>query len=213
MIDFLGGEFRLHSSRKRTGTRSRIVTSRTREMRNARQRNRSNEAARRYRVPVPDDSARASRHQWSTPASAMRAPGATAHHHGTISARTRLARNRHVTRRVIASAHLGQAGVGGVTILVRALPRIDAARARPRFKPFHAYPMLYVQHALPAMCRVMRPVTEHGLLHQGPGTIECSSARLEAPGPWGNAESHASDKVHAPPDSRRRGQNSIVPRS
>ena len=45
---------------------------------------------------------RASRDQRPTPASAMRVLGATADHRGTISAHTRLARNRHVTRRVIA---------------------------------------------------------------------------------------------------------------
>jgi hypothetical protein len=213
MIDFLCGGFLLHSSRKHTGTRSRIVTIRTREMRKARRRHRSNEAARSGRVPVPDDSARASCDQRSTPASDMRILGATVDHRGTISAQIRLTRNRHVTRRVIAMrpSSSGRRRWRDNSCQDTATHRRSTFASSSRAAsliPYAVYMACPSEQVL-GHERVM----ENSVLHHGPGTIECSSAPIEAPGPWENAESRASDKVHAPPHSGQRGQNSIVPRS
>jgi len=185
MIDFLCGGFLLHSSRKHTGTRSRIVTSRTREMRKARRRHRSNEAARSGRVPVPDDSARASRDQRPTPASDMRILGATVDHRGTISAQIRLARNRHVTRRVIAM----RPSSSGRRRSSDNSCQDTAAHRRSTFASSSQAASL-IPYAVYEACpseQVMRHerVMENSLLHHGPGTIECSSAPIEAPGPWG----------------------------
>lgn len=182
MIDFLWGGFLLHSSRKHTGMRSRIVTSRTREMHKARQRNRSNEAAQSCRVPEPMTRPGACRHQRSTPASAMRATGATAHHRGTISAHARLARNRHVTRRVVAMRPSSSG---------RRWRRDNSCQGTAAHRRGTGASLIQAVSCIPY---AVYPACISGYVrHQ--------------------REIIASDKVHAPADSRQRDQNSIVPRS